>query len=399
MPLTPTSLLQKRAKKALRYLLREVHAITEEQAHLYASPHWESHKYGIGQNGSIAGIAYHVAAWKQLSLPLLKGENVDYTGDFTAIDFNAQGAPAQDDWQGIVRWLETVGEEWNTALHALTEADLDSLRPWEGDPIPLWEFVAEFIDHDLQHASQIEYLHQRMTAEAQTPEPTLLGPIPLDLLDYVRDLFAPEDAALRQMTESLRENSMPEGWEISRDVGQFFRLICRLIGAKRVIEFGTLAGHSAYWLAQALPEDGTVISIELNTEWAKVAQNNLNRAGVGEKVEIRLGAAQEMTGALAEEVARTGQKYDAIFLDAAKAHYPEFLVWAEEVLRPGGVLFADNVLRSDSWKGQTLLDPKSDDPRILAIRRFNQMLAEHPRFTGTIVPLRAGVAMGVYHGK
>ncbi len=226
----------------------------------------------------------------------------------------------------------------------------------------------------------------------------LTGPIPLELLDYVRDLFAPEDEPLKAMTESLRQNSMPEGWEISRDVGQFFLLVCRLIGAKRVVEFGTLAGHSAYWLAKSLPEGGKVISIELNPEWAKVAQANLERAGVGHKVEIRLGKAQEMTEALAEEVERTGLKYDAIFLDAAKAHYPEFLVWSERVLRPGGVLFADNVLRADSWQGQTLLDPASDDPRILAIRKFNAMLAEHPRFTGTIVPLRAGVAMGVYHG-
>lgn len=224
----------------------------------------------------------------------------------------------------------------------------------------------------------------------------LTGPIPLELLDYVRDLFAPEDEHLRAMTESLRLNGMPEGWEISRDVGQFFRLVCRLIGAKRVVEFGTLAGHSAYWLATSLPDDGKVISIELNPEWAKVAEANLERAGVGHKVEIRLGKAQDLTEALAEEVELTGLKYDAIFLDAAKDRYPEFLVWAERVLRPGGVLFADNVLRADSWKGQTLLDPASDDPRILAIRKFNAMLADHPRFTATIVPLRAGVAMGVY---
>lgn len=223
--------------------------------------------------------------------------------------------------------------------------------------------------------------------------------MPLELLDYVRDLFAPEDDNLRLISQSLTASGMPEGWEISRDVGQFFVLMCRLIGAKRVVEFGTLAGHSAYWLSQALPDDGKVISIELNPEWAEVARQNLQKVGVGHKVEVRVGSATEMMAPLLEEVLATGQKFDAIFLDAAKAHYPEFLAWSEDVLRPGGLLFADNVLRADSWRGQTLLDPTSDDPRILAIRQFNSQLANHPRYTGTIIPIRAGVAVGLYHGK
>lgn len=227
----------------------------------------------------------------------------------------------------------------------------------------------------------------------------LTGPMPLELLDYVRDLFAPEDDNLCLISQSLTASGMPEGWEISRDVGQFFVLMCRLIGAKRVVEFGTLAGHSAYWLSQALPDDGKVISIELNPEWAEVARQNLQKVGVGHKVEVRVGSATEMMAPLLEEVLATGQKFDAIFLDAAKAHYPEFLAWSEDVLRPGGLLFADNVLRADSWRGQTLLDPTSDDPRILAIRQFNSQLANHPRYTGTIIPIRAGVAVGLYHGK
>src|SRR5207248_11762816 len=99
---------------------------------------------------------------------------------------------------------------------------------------------------------------------------------------------------------------------------------------------------------------------------------------------------------LEREISSHGEPFDAIFLDADKAHYPEFLDWSVRVLRPGGLLLADNVLRSGSWNGQTLLDPASDDPRILAIREFNRRLAAHPQFTAIIIPMRAGIAAAVF---
>ena len=100
--------------------------------------------------------------------------------------------------------------------------------------------------------------------------------------------------------------------------------------------------------------------------------------------------------ALEREVRQDGTPFDVIFLDADKAHYPEFLDWSVHVLRPGGLLLADNVLRSESWNGQTLLDPAADDPRILAICKFNRRLASDPRFTSIIIPMRAGIAATVF---
>lgn len=223
------------------------------------------------------------------------------------------------------------------------------------------------------------------------------NPMPVGLVDYVRDLFAPEDDTLRALTEAAHAFGMPVGWEISPDVGKLFQLLCRAVGAKRVVEFGTLAGHSALWLARGLPEDGRVISIEMNPEYAAFAREHLGRTESGAKIEVRTGAARDMLPALDREIAETGVRFDAIFLDADKAHYPEFLAWSVGALRPGGLLLADNVLRSGSWNGQTLLDPASDDPRILAIREFNKRLAAHPRFTSLIIPLRAGVAAAVFH--
>jgi caffeoyl-CoA O-methyltransferase len=223
-------------------------------------------------------------------------------------------------------------------------------------------------------------------------------PMPADLLEYSRNLFAPEDDTLREMTRAAAAFGMPAGWEITPDVGRLFQVLCRAVGARRVLEFGTLAGHSALMFSRALPPDGKVISIERDARYAAFAREQLARAGVGDRVEVRVGDALESLARLSAEIAESGQRYDAIFLDADKAHYPELLEWSVTALRPGGVLFADNVLRAGSWGGQTLLDPRSDDPRILAIRKFNAQLAEDARFQSLIVPMRAGVAIALFLG-
>lgn len=221
-------------------------------------------------------------------------------------------------------------------------------------------------------------------------------PVPSELLAYVQETFAPETEALRVLTAAAERAGMPAGWEVTPDVGRLFQVLCRSVGARRVLEFGTLAGHSAWWLATALPEDGQVVSVEIDPDWAAAARQALAEVGVGAKVEVRVGAVREILEPLEREVVEEQRPYDAIFLDADKAYYPELLEWSTRVLRPGALLLADNVLRSGSWNGQALLDPAADDPRILAIRRFNRLLAEHPHFTATIVPIRAGIAVGVY---
>jgi predicted O-methyltransferase YrrM len=224
------------------------------------------------------------------------------------------------------------------------------------------------------------------------------SPVSAELVDYVRDLFAPEDDTILALNAAARAFGMPPAWEVSPDVGRLFQMLCRAIGARKVLEFGTLAGHSALWFAGALPADGRVVSIELNPEYAAFAREQLARAGVGAKVEIRLGAALDVLPALDAEIRASGTPFDVIFLDADKAHYPQFLAWSKKALRPGGLLLADNVLQCGSWRGQTLLDPGSDDPRILAIREFNRLLATDPRFTSIIIPMRAGVAAAIFHG-
>ena len=224
-------------------------------------------------------------------------------------------------------------------------------------------------------------------------------PFPMELTEYVTNLVSPREDTFRLITEAAHAAGMPYGWEISPDVGKLFQMFCAMIGAKRVVEFGTFAGHSAIYFARALPADGKVISIEINPEYAAFARRQIETAGVADKVEVRLRPALDAMIDIKEEIDAGADRFDVIFLDTEKAYYPRFLEWAPSVLRPGGMLLADNVLRSPSWKGQTLLDQESTDPKIFAIREFNERLAAHPDFVSTIVPIRAGVAAAVYRPR
>lgn len=163
MSLSLREFLVHRAEHGLNYLLREVEPLSEAEAFRYRDPNWVPHKYGIGQDGSIAGIVFHVVAWKALTLSLFTaGSGWEDLPDFESIT-----TPNGDDWQAILSWLREVGAEWNGALAKVTDEELGDLRPWVGNPIPVWQFVIEMIDHDVQHASQVEYLRQRMRVEKE----------------------------------------------------------------------------------------------------------------------------------------------------------------------------------------------------------------------------------------
>ncbi len=159
--LTLPTYLKQRAKRNFAYLLREAEAVSPAEALRFVTDKWETHRWGIGQNGSIAGIVYHVAAWKSLSLSLFEAEPRMQATE----DFDPTAAPSPNDWEGVLHWLREVGEQWITELERLEPADFERLCPWDTKPIPLWEFVTEFIEHDVQHAAQIEYLRQRLLAE------------------------------------------------------------------------------------------------------------------------------------------------------------------------------------------------------------------------------------------
>ena len=138
-----------------------------------------------------------------------------------------------------------------------------------------------------------------------------------------------------------------------------------------------MGGYSTIWLARALPDDGVLISLEVEERHARVARANIARAGMADVAEVRLGRAQDT---LAQLVAAHEVAFDVIFIDADKPSYPEYLQWAIKLSRPGSLLVADNVVRRGA-----VIRADSDDPNVIGVRRFNELLAAEPRLSTTVI--------------
>ncbi len=151
-----TAFLKNRADHSYRYLVAQIEGLSAEEALAGSRTDWPDHRWGVGQNGSIAGIVYHVAAWKQMTLPAFQPGGRPLLRE----EFDTDAAPALDDWQGIQAWLKQVGMAWNAELAALPPEALDRQMIWESQEFPMAKFLAEMYEHDLQHAAQIEYLRQ-----------------------------------------------------------------------------------------------------------------------------------------------------------------------------------------------------------------------------------------------
>ena len=164
--------------------------------------------------------------------------------------------------------------------------------------------------------------------------------------------------------------------------GKFLELLVRATGSKRVLEIGTLGGYSTLWLARALPHDGGVVTLELEPRHAQIAKQNLEAAGLANRVDLRIGPAAKTLAALVEEHA---PPFDFIFIDADKAGYPEYLEWSLKLSRPGTLIVADNVVRDGK-----VIDPHSSDPNIKGVRRFTEMVSAEPRLSATALQTVAG---------
>jgi len=194
--------------------------------------------------------------------------------------------------------------------------------------------------------------------------------------EYVSDLLAPDDEALEHSVAGAVEAGLP-AIQVSPPQGKLLALLARSIGARKALEFGTLGGYSTIWLGRALPADGHLITLEYEPSYAEVARVNLERAGLAEKVQVRVGPALETLPTLEDEGAGP---FDLIFIDADKVHTPEYFAWSVEHTRPGGLIVADNVVR-----GGALVDESDPDPAIPAQRRFHEMLAAEPRVEATTI--------------
>ncbi len=154
-------------------------------------------------------------------------------------------------------------------------------------------------------------------------------------------------------------------------------LLARSIGARAILEIGTLGGYSTIWLAKALAADGRLISLEFDPRHAEVARANIARAGLSGQVEVRVGRAIDSLPVI--ELEGRGP-FDLVFIDADKPSNPDYFAWALKLTRPGSLIIVDNVVRAGA-----VADAASQDPMVLGVRRMNAMIAAEPRVLATAV--------------
>lgn len=191
---------------------------------------------------------------------------------------------------------------------------------------------------------------------------------------YFVSTLVPEDQALVDARDSGVRTTMPQA-EVAPNQGKFLAMLCQMVGASRVLEFGTLAGYSTVWFARAVGARGLVTTFELEEHNAAVARENLERAGVADRVDLVVGPAAESARRLVES---GEQSYDFVFIDADKPSNPEYLAVSLELTRPGSVIVIDNVVRNGA-----VTDPDSDDDRVRGVRQVLADIARDPRLEAT----------------
>lgn len=193
---------------------------------------------------------------------------------------------------------------------------------------------------------------------------------------FITDHFVDHDAALRAALQDSDKAGLPQ-IQVAPHQGKLLMLLAQAIRARRILEVGTLGGYSAIWLARALPEDGRLVTLEADPDFAEVARANIARAGLGGKVEIRIGRAQDTMPGLIDEGAGP---FDLIFIDADKPSTPDYFLWAVKLARRGALIVVDNVVREGR-----VLEAQSDSPHIQGLRRFYALAATDPRVSGTAI--------------
>ncbi|WP_189311257.1 O-methyltransferase [Streptomyces brasiliensis] len=191
---------------------------------------------------------------------------------------------------------------------------------------------------------------------------------------YFTTHLSPDDEALQACLRDSEAAGLPHV-NVTANQGKFLQLLAQIQDARHILEIGTLGGYSTIWLGRALPADGRLISLEYSAKHAEIATRNIARAGLDKVVEVRVGPALESLPKLADE---NPAPFDLVFVDADKANNPHYLEWALRLTRAGSLIVVDNVVR-----GGRVVDSESIEPDVRGTRAAIEMIATHPRLTGT----------------
>jgi predicted O-methyltransferase YrrM len=191
---------------------------------------------------------------------------------------------------------------------------------------------------------------------------------------YLTELLVQPDAALEAVLEESESAGLPP-INVTPNQGKLLHLLARGIGARTILEIGTLGGYSAIWLARALPSGGRLITLEADPRNAEIARINIARTGLGDVIDVRLGRALDTLPQLAAEGL---EPFDLTFIDADKPSNADYFDWAVKLSRPGSVIIVDNVVR-----GGAVIDPDVTDSSVEGVRRFNEYLATDSRVSAT----------------
>jgi predicted O-methyltransferase YrrM len=193
---------------------------------------------------------------------------------------------------------------------------------------------------------------------------------------YINNLIIPSDPELDAVLEISAAAGLPP-ISVTPAQGKLLHLLARIQGARRILEIGTLAGYSTIWLARALPPNGRMITLESDPGHAEIARANIARAGLADRIDVRLGAALETLPRLVEQAE---SPFDLTFIDADRQNLPAYFEWALKLSRLGSVILVDNVVRKGG-----VVDAASTDPNIIGVRRFGERLAAETRVSATMV--------------
>jgi predicted O-methyltransferase YrrM len=191
---------------------------------------------------------------------------------------------------------------------------------------------------------------------------------------YYTALFEADDAVLQAVLAESDAGGLP-AIQVSPLQGKMLMLLAQAMGARRILEIGTLGGYSTVWLARGLAKGGKLVTLEVVPKHAEVARANLARAGFADAVEIVLGPAADSLAALAGQ-----EPFDLVFIDADKAGYPRYLELCVALLRPGSLIVADNMVREGA-----VIEADSEDAAVQGVRRFNEIVAQDKRLSATAI--------------